>query len=108
MELFVHLDPEDAPQKLVCFEVRIPNSVLILEKAAHELPANWRAYPAPQALQEIGSQWVLGQESAVLAVPSVVVPHERNFLLNPAHGDFQKLVIRPPEPFSFEPRMWKA
>jgi len=40
-------------------------------------------------------------------VPSVVIPHERNFILNPANRDFAKLAIGRPEPFTFDARMWK-
>jgi RES domain-containing protein len=41
-------------------------------------------------------------------VPSVIIPSERNFVLNPAHADFGRLTILPPQPFSFDSRMWKA
>jgi RES domain-containing protein len=44
-------------------------------------------------------------KSAVLSVPSVVIPVERNFVLNPTHAAFAKLVINPSEPFRFDPRM---
>jgi hypothetical protein len=36
-----------------------------------------------------------------------VIPHERNFILNPAHEEFARLTARRAEPFSFDPRMWK-
>jgi RES domain-containing protein len=38
-------------------------------------------------------------------VPSVIVPQERNVLLNPAHPDFRRIRLGAPEPFSFDPRM---
>lgn len=72
-----------------------------------ELPADWRHSPAPRALQELGSSWVRGGETALLSVPSVVVPRERNLILNPAHPDLAALRTLPPEPFSFDPRMWQ-
>jgi RES domain-containing protein len=43
--------------------------------------------------------------SAVLAVPSVIIPEEFNYLLNPAHPDFKKISIGKPEPFAFDPRL---
>ena len=46
--------------------------------------------------------------SALLPVPSVIVPGERSDILNAAHADFRKLTIHRSEPFSFDPRMWKA
>jgi RES domain-containing protein len=43
--------------------------------------------------------------SAVLALPSVIIPGESNYLLNPAHPDFRKISIGKPEPFAFDPRL---
>jgi RES domain-containing protein len=48
---------------------------------------------------------VRASRSAVLAVPSVIVPGEPNLLLNPAHADFKSIAIGKPEPFSFDPRL---
>lgn len=45
--------------------------------------------------------------TAVLCVPSIVVPSEYNYLLNPPHPEFSRIQIAKPEPFAFDPRMWK-
>ena len=71
------------------------------------LPADWRTYPAPEKLRDLGTGWVRSGRTAVLLVPSSVIPHEMNVLLNPAHPDFAKIHIREAEPFSYDPRMWK-
>jgi RES domain-containing protein len=47
-------------------------------------------------------------KSPGLSVPSAVVPPERNYLLNPAHRDFTKIRIGKPEPFHFDPRLWRS
>jgi RES domain-containing protein len=70
------------------------------------LPANWREYPAPEPLTRIGEAWLRQFRTAILAVPSVVIPHERSYVLNPDHPDVSRLAIGEPEPFSFDPRMW--
>jgi hypothetical protein len=44
-------------------------------------------------------------ESAVLKEPSVVVPEEYNFLLNPNHPDFEKITIGTPIVYPFDPRL---
>jgi RES domain-containing protein len=36
---------------------------------------------------------------------SVVVPYERNYLLNPAHPDFPKIRFSAPKPFVFDKRL---
>ena len=43
--------------------------------------------------------------SAILALPSAIIPNEPNFLLNPAHPDFKTISIHKPEPFAFDPRL---
>ena len=107
LEYFVHVDPDDAPADLVLVTVDIPASVVIRELRAGDLPAGWRSFPAPEELARLGGEWAHGLETAVLCVPSVVVPEERNYLLNPAHRQFRRLTFTPARPFSFDPRMWK-
>ena len=61
--------------------------------------------PPPEALAELGSGWISAARTAVLSVPSAVVPRERNYLLNPAHPDFGKIRRGSPEPFSLDSRL---
>jgi RES domain-containing protein len=107
LELFVHVDPQDAPDDLVAIPADIPDDVGRREVRVTSLPRNWRKTPAPAALPELGSRWALGLKTAVLAVPSALVTRERNYLLNPAHADFRRIRIGRPERFAFDPRMWK-
>jgi RES domain-containing protein len=69
------------------------------------LPQNWRDYPAPGALQQLGMEWLSLRSSAVLEVPSAVVEQESNFLLNPEHPDFSSIEIGPRRPFKLDPRL---
>ena len=55
----------------------------------------------------IADRWLNEKRTAVLVVPSAVVPQENNYLLNPEHPDFEKIAITTPEPFTFDSRMWK-
>ncbi|MEO0803689.1 MAG: RES family NAD+ phosphorylase [Cyanobacteria bacterium J06642_2] len=107
LELFVHLEPEDRPDDLVQISAEIPEGVSRRKLTPADLPKNWRAYPAPSALQTLGSQWVRSGETAILELPSVVIPNEMNVLLDPSHEDFQDITVNSPEPFFFDPRMWK-
>jgi RES domain-containing protein len=108
LERFVNTDPDLAPARLVTIAVDIEANIAIETVTVADLPADWRRYPAPPTLAMIGERWLRSLASAVLSVPSVVIPNERNFVLNPTHPDFVRLVINPAEPFSFDPRMWKT
>lgn len=107
LEYFVNLDSDLAPSGLVFISVEIPDGVAMERLEIADLPKDWRLYPAPETLQDQGTAWVAKASSVVLAVPSVVIPEERNYLLNPAHPDFKRIVISPSKPFHFDPRMRK-
>jgi len=107
LERFVHVDPDVDREDLVSIAVDLGAGLTVESVAISNLPADWRAYPAPLALALIGERWLRESRTAVLSVPSVVIPHERNFVLNPDHRDVPALKVGPVEPFSFDPRMWK-
>jgi RES domain-containing protein len=71
------------------------------------LPPNWKSYPPPAETQAIGDAWVGAGKSPLLRVPSVVVPDEFNYVLNPSHPAFARVKIGPPRAFPFDPRLPK-
>lgn len=107
LECFVHVDPDIAPEHLIAVSADIPHRIAIESIEIANLPSHWRRYPAPEALQDIGTAWVKRGSSVVLAVPSALIPDERNYLINPAHRDFRRIRVNKPVPFHFDPRMWK-
>ena len=107
LELFVHVDIDIAPDDLVAVQADVPNSLAMETIKIEGLPKNWRRYPAPEALQDIGTAWATKASTAILAVPAAVIPEELNYLINPAHRDFKRIRIQKPLPFHFDPRMWK-
>jgi RES domain-containing protein len=106
LERFVHADPDLEPVDLIAVSVDIDDAIPLETLETAQLPDGWRQYPAPDALSRRGGEWLAGARTAILAVPSVIIPHERNYILNPAHGDFRRLIFGRPQPFSFDPRMW--
>jgi RES domain-containing protein len=90
---------------LVLGRAKIPDSVAIETVRSADLPANWFAAAAPASLQDIGEDWLERGATAILKVPSAVVPEEWNYVLNPQHADLRQIVVPPPEPFSFDRRL---
>ena len=107
LERFVHTDSDLELTDLLAVPVEIDDDIAIEAVEVETLPADWRTFPAPPALALIGEQWFRSSRTAVLSIPSVVVPHERNFVLNPTHRKFARIMIGRSEPFTFDPRMWK-
>jgi RES domain-containing protein len=107
LEFFVHVEPDLAPPSLVAMAADLPAGLDVETLEVEALPANWRTYPAPEKLRDLGTGWVRSGRTAVLLVASSVIPHEMNVLLNPAHPDFARIHVREAEPFAFDPRMWK-
>jgi RES domain-containing protein len=70
-----------------------------------QLPVNWRDHPPPPETKALGDRWVANGESAVLRVPSVVVPSEFNYVLNPSHPALADIHIGEPMPFPFDARL---
>lgn len=106
LEMLVHLDGPELLQRYVVIGVEIEER-LVGNVELSDLPRHWRAEPAPVGLRKIGDEWVEAASSAVLRVPSTLVSAESNFLLNPAHPDFKKLIIGDPVSFHFDQRLAK-
>ncbi len=106
LEYFVHVSKETRPDDLVSISLEIPNDVRIECVAESKLPPKWRTYPAIDEVKEIGRKWIKNGASAVLSVPSVIIPQELNYLINPEHSDFRRMKISKPSPFSLNDRMF--
>jgi len=72
---------------------------------AGDLPQGWDARPYGPASQQVGDEWIRAEESLVLRVPSVVVPEEHNYLINPKHPEFGELKFGEPRSLDPDPRL---
>jgi RES domain-containing protein len=105
----VHLDPDEWLDDLVSIRFEVFADVARAAEVVdvNTLPMDWRATPGPDALKTIGSDWAKSSRSALLIVPSAVIPNETTLLLNPRHADLKRFVMHPPEPLVFDPRLRK-
>ena len=104
LEILVNLDSAATLDRYLSIPVEFDDS-LCKVLALDALPDNWASDPAPPNVQEMGSSWAAARESAVLVVPSAVVPQEHNFLLNPQHPDFAQIRIGRSTAFDFDQRL---
>lgn len=99
LEILVHVRAGISTVHYHAVEIEIPDGS-IGSLRAEDLPDTWRTVPCDPGVQAIGSAWVEGGTTLALDVPSVIVPTERNLLLNPEHALFEQ--VRGVRMFSFE------
>lgn len=86
--------------------IEIPDPVGIRNTDHLKFPADWFSDPSRSWSRTTGSEWIGAGRSAVLRVPSAIIPEEYNFLINPKHPDFSKIRLLRTETFRFDPRIF--
>jgi RES domain-containing protein len=105
LEYLVHVDSDILPDGLVSIRAIIPDSLKMEVINASDLPLEWKDKIIPVRLQQLGTDWVTNAKSAVLRVPSVVIEHEWNYVLNPRHPEFSQITWEAAKVFSFDQRL---
>jgi RES domain-containing protein len=104
LEVLAHLQSTAVLRGYSLASLRFPEqTVEVVGMAA--LPGRWHRYPSPPENQAIGDRWVAEGRSLILQVPSAIIPAAANFLINPLHPEFGKIVVGRPERFAFDPRL---
>jgi RES domain-containing protein len=83
---------------MVLLKIEIPDTLKITE-------SSWA--PADvTATRQMGDEWLDSMDSAALRVPSVLVPNQNNYLLNPVHPLFDAVQVVDKAPFAFDSRVF--
>ena len=90
------------PINFVLTPIRIPDRVQISRLSVNALPLDWNEPTSTSARDAARPAF---SRTAVLVVPSAVVPAEHNYVLNPVHPDFQHIEFLASAPFHFDPRL---
>ena len=106
LEMLVHLEYSQILSTYASIAIEFDDHLCLRLEPSH-LPADWTDCPASDSTRNIGTAWFNSGDSAILAVPSVIVPVETNYLINPLHPDFKKIKIGGPEQFEYDLRLVK-
>ena len=109
IELFVHLDPAQAPDNLVSISAELPEGEPARTLHSADLPPDWwsdEALTAEHSPRDLGDEWIRSQASLALQVPSVPIRSEWNVLVNALHSRIGEVRIDPAQPFIFDARMF--
>ena len=98
LEIRVHLDlsPDLLPDDYVLMRVDLP------DEPPEEIATT---QTDPRAA---GDGWLRAGRTAVLRVPSVIVPIATNLLLNPNHPRAADAKVSLTQPFQFDARLWRG
>jgi RES domain-containing protein len=107
LETVVHLNAGGLPLNRYLVAVTIPDDVWASARreSAFGLAVGWDAEPAGRASVRFGTDWIRSGSSALLVVPSVVVPEEFNTLLNPRHPASSGITATKIRRWLYEPRL---
>ena len=107
LETVVHLNASGLPLNRYLVQCVIPDGLWrsALRETSTTLPVGWDAEPASLTSMEFGTRWIKGGGSALLIVPSAIVPEEFNVLINPAHSDAGTITASKIRKWLYDPRL---
>jgi RES domain-containing protein len=104
LEICVHTPAGDVPPSFTLLKIAGPE-VAVEDIGLSSLPSRW--VDSVEATQRMGAEWVKGGRTALLRVPSALVPETWNYLLNPLHQDAAKFQIEHVYDYPFDLRLKK-
>jgi len=104
LEVCVHTSANDVPPDFSMLKIEM-SEVQVQAIQRDELPVGWQW--RLEVTRDFGTAWLQKKETALLRVPSAIVPETANFLLNPAHPDAKKLKIIEAFLYPFDVRLKK-
>ena len=104
LERLAHIDPDLLPNDLRLASFEFPSTGRVIHAAdISHLPANWIQHEA--RTRQLAANWRSALSSALLSVPSAILPEESNYVLNPQHPDAKALRLIRERPFTFDSRL---
>lgn len=104
LESVVHLGAGALPLNRYLVEITVPAS-LFNTRRVFPNTVGWDAIPAGRVSIAWGTTWLRDGGTLLADVPSVVVPEERNLLINPLHPDVKRVRARKVRRWAYDGRM---
>jgi RES domain-containing protein len=104
LEVCVHTSANDVPPDFTLLKIDAPE-VQVQAIQPRELPAGWQS--RIDFTRDLGTAWLQKKQTALLRVPSAIVPETANFLLNPTHPDAEEFKVHLAFPYPFDARLKK-
>ena len=106
LEVLVHANLGRVPKTHAFVEISIPDIIVTGIVTPQDL-SGWDAED-PTISRAYGDEWLRGNRTAVLRVPSVVTGgREHNILLNPEHPEFKSVTASLPQDLAWDRRLFR-
>jgi RES domain-containing protein len=107
IEIAVHMPLGIVPSNYYLAIIELPEIERASMVAIEDLPPNWNRHPFLRITQSIGDGFIKENKHLLLQAPSATIKGDHNYLINPNHPDFKKIIITSTEPFEFDSRLFK-
>lgn len=105
LETMVHLGTGSLPLNRYLVKILIPDSLWRVREVTSP-PVGWDAIPPGKLSLDFGDQWLKDGRSAILVVPSVIVPEDSVILVNPLHAKAAKITATKLRKWLYDPRLF--
>jgi len=105
LENLVHRSASELSFHFRCMVIEIPDYIKIEMARIKKLEIDLFTPEHYAACQTMGYDWAISRRSAVLKVPSAIIPKEYNFMIHAEHPDFKSIRLKETEEFYFDPRL---
>ena len=100
LEILVNIPTGNLPGNYRLLEIAMPDGTAI---DVAEPKAKWQ--DDLSITRRSGDSWLIERKSAVLKVPSALLPHTYNYLINPLHADARKFRVLSAQDYPFDRRL---
>jgi RES domain-containing protein len=107
LETVVHLNAGDLPLNRFLVRIDVPDELWQARRTftPADLPVGWSAIPEGRVSLDAGDRWLQHAPTALLQVPSVIVPEEVNVVINPLHPDAGLILAAKVRPWFYDQRL---
>lgn len=104
LEYTVNVNVDDIPRALSFTTFEIPDAQIHTVKTS-ELPGDWKQLPAPASTHDFGTTLLQAAKHLIIRLPSVIIPGEWNFIINPLHADKSAIKLLNVSDFAYDVRI---
>jgi len=98
LEILVHLDTGRPTPEFAAIPLELDPRHIEPMPLLSALPRDWAHASAPESTRRLGDAWLSRNDRLAFTLPSVLVPRENNYLINPLHRDLSMQIQRTVEP----------